>query len=108
MDQQTHFSLLYFQPIYFEEIVKEEKWAHAMNGHIESIEINNTWDIVDLPTGKTNIGVKWVYKTKFIEKGKVDKNKEKLIEKWFSQQLDIDYGETFSPIEHLDTVKVVL
>jgi hypothetical protein len=62
-----------------------------MNEKIEAIERNNTWDLVDLPTGKTNIGVKWVYKTKFNEKGKVEKNKEKLVGKWFAQQPGIDY-----------------
>jgi hypothetical protein len=31
-----------------------------MNEEIEAIEGNNTWDLVDLPIGKINIGVKWV------------------------------------------------
>jgi hypothetical protein len=38
---------------------------------IEAIERKNTWDLIDLPIVKTNIGIKWVYKTKFNEKGKV-------------------------------------
>jgi hypothetical protein len=108
MDQQAHFALLSCQPIYFEEAVKEEKWVHAMNEEIEAIERNNTWDLVDLPIGKTNIGVKWVYKTKFNEKGKVEKHKERLVAKGFAQQPNIDYGETFSPVACLDTVRAVL
>jgi hypothetical protein len=94
--------------VYFEEAVKEEKWVHAMNEEIEAIERNNTWDLVDLPIGKTNIGVKWVYKTKFNEKGKVEKNKERLVAKGFAQQPGIDYGETFSPVARLDIVRAVL
>jgi hypothetical protein len=108
MDQQTHLALISYQPIYFEEAVKEEKWVDAMNEEIEAIERNNTWGLVDLPSGKNSIGVKWVYKTKFNEKGKVEKHKARLVEKRFSQQPGIDYGETFAPLAHLDTVRVVL
>jgi hypothetical protein len=73
-----------------------KKNGFAMN---EEIERNNTWDLVDLPIGKTNIGVKWVYNKKFNEKGKVEKHKEILVAKGFSQQDNIDYGETFSPCQ---------
>jgi hypothetical protein len=102
MDQQTHFSLLFHQPIYFEEAIKEEKWVDAMNEEIETIERNNTWDFVDLLTGKTSIGVKWVYKTKFNEKDKVEKKNARLVAKGFAQQPDIDYGEAFSSVASLD------
>jgi hypothetical protein len=44
-----------------------------MNEEIEAIESNNTWYPIHIPTGKTNIGFKGVYKTKFNEKGKVEK-----------------------------------
>jgi hypothetical protein len=108
MDQQAHFSLLSYQPTYFEEAVKEEHWVQAMNEEIEAIERNETWDLVDLPTDKTNIGVKWVYKTKLNEKGKVEKYKARLVAKGFSQQPNIDYGETFSPVARLDTIRVVI
>ena len=60
--------MLSYQRVYFEEAIKEEKWVDAMKEEIEAIEINDTQVLVDLSTGKTNIGVKWVYKTKFNEK----------------------------------------
>jgi hypothetical protein len=40
-----------------------------MNQEIDSIEKNKTWDLVDFPSHKKSIGVKWVYKTKLNEKG---------------------------------------
>jgi hypothetical protein len=108
VDQQVHVSMLSYQPMYFEEAVKEEKWVDAKNETIEAIERNNTWDLVDLPTGKTNIGVKWMYKTKLNEKGKVEKKNEILATKGFAQQPSIDYGETFSQVVCLDTDRAVL
>ncbi|GAU41877.1 hypothetical protein TSUD_367420 [Trifolium subterraneum] len=52
------------EPVNFEDAVKNEKWLSAMNEETESIERNNTWELVDLPHSKKAIGVKWVYKVK--------------------------------------------
>jgi len=101
---------LSYQPTYFEEEVKEEHWVQAMNEEIETIEAierNDTWDLVDLLTNKTNIGVRWVYKTRLHEKGNIDKHKAMLILKGFSQWPHIEYGETFAPVSRLDTIRVV-
>ena len=49
-----------------------------MNEEIDAIEKNETLDLVDIPTNKTSIGVKWVYKTKLNEKGELEKHKARL------------------------------
>jgi hypothetical protein len=92
----------------FDEAVKEDVWIKEMDEEIDSIEINNTWDLVDLPEGKNNIGVKWVYKTKLNEKGEDEKYKARLVAQGFSQQPGIDYNETFAHVERIDTVRMVL
>jgi hypothetical protein len=108
LNQQNIFALLSCQPTSFKEAAKEPHWVQAMNQEIDSIEKNKTWDLVDLPRHKTNIGVKWVYKTKLNEKGQIEKHKERLVAKGFSQQPGIDYGETFAPVARLDTVRTLL
>jgi hypothetical protein len=70
--------------------------------------MNDTWDLVDFPEDKYCIGVKWVYKTKFNEKGEVERYKERLVAKGFAQQPGIDFGETFAPVARLDTIREVL
>jgi hypothetical protein len=96
------------QPTSFKGTTKEPHWVQAMNQEIESIEKKKTWDLVDLPRHKTNIGVKWVYKTKLNEKGQVEKHKARLVDKGFSQQPSIDFGENFAPVARLDTVRTLL
>ena len=102
------FAFFSSQPTCFDEAAKQKEWVDAMNNEIEAIERNNTWDLVDLPADKNVIGVKWVYKTKPNEKGEIDKHKARLVARGFSQQLGIDYGETFAPIARLDTVCFIL
>ena len=75
-----------------------------MDEEIDSIERNNTWELMDLHKGKECIGVKWVYKTKFYAKGEIVTHKEILVAKGLSQQYGVDYNETFAPVARLDTV----
>ena len=43
-----------------------------MDLEIEAIERNETWELTDFPRGMKKIGVKWVFKIKLNENGKVD------------------------------------
>jgi hypothetical protein len=79
-----------------------------MNEKIQSIDKNQSWDLVELPKGKDVIGVKWVYKTKYNANGKVEKHKARLVAKSFTHHHGIDYNETFAPLERLDTIRMVL
>ncbi|RDX88105.1 hypothetical protein CR513_30341, partial [Mucuna pruriens] len=71
-------------PILFEEVVKHEKWRKTMDSEINSIEKNQTWELMDLLTGAKKIGVKWMYKKKLNELGEVDKYKARLVAKGYS------------------------
>ena len=95
-------------PVSFDEAAKEDVWIKAMDEEIDSIERNNTWDLVDLPEGKNNIGVKWVYKIKLNADGEVEKYKARLVAQGFSQQPSIDYNEAFAPVARIDTMRMVL
>jgi hypothetical protein len=39
-------------------------WRKAMEEEFNSLQINQTWELIDLPPNKKAIGVKWVFKTK--------------------------------------------
>lgn len=95
-------------PYTYKEAVKEKKWREAMDAEIESIEKNETWELVELPQGSKTIGVKWVYKTKVNERGEIGKFKARLVAKGYSQKHGVDYEEVFAPVARWDTIRTLL
>ncbi|KAD4584677.1 hypothetical protein E3N88_22278 [Mikania micrantha] len=95
-------------PITYEQAAKDDKWVEAMKAEMASIERNQTWELVDLPSESVPIGVKWVYKTKLNEKGAVDKFKARLVVKGYAQKKGIDYNEVFAPVARWDTIRTIL
>ena len=92
----------------FEEAVTHEKWRKAMDSEISSIEKNQTWELMDVPTGAKTIGMEWIFKTKLNELGEVDKYKVRLAAKGYSQQHGIDYSEVFAPVARMDTIRMIV
>ncbi|XP_049347856.1 uncharacterized mitochondrial protein AtMg00820-like, partial [Solanum verrucosum] len=74
---------------------KEPKWIEAMHAEIQALTNNITWELVDLPKGKSAIGCRWIYKMKYKSTGEVERFKTRLVAKGYSQKEGIDYKETF-------------
>jgi hypothetical protein len=69
---------------------------------------NNTWDLVPLPKGRKLVSCKWVYKTKYASDVSVERHKDPLFSKVFSQVEGIYYNETFSPIANINSIHLFL
>jgi hypothetical protein len=75
---------------------------------MDALDKNEAWDIVELPDGIKSVGSKWLFKKKFNAQGKVEKYKARLIAKGYSQVEGIDFGEIFSPVAKLTSIRFLL
>jgi hypothetical protein len=79
-----------------------------MKKELALIDKNKKWMLVDTPTHKKVIGVKWIFKTKLNVDGKINKHKARLVVKGYSQEAGIDFTETFAPVSRHETMKLLL
>jgi hypothetical protein len=83
-------------------------WKKAMVEEMDALDKNDAWNLVELTTGIKYVGSKWLFKNKFNAEGKVEKYKARLVEKGYSEVEEIDFGEIFSPVSKLTSIRFVL
>ncbi|GJT70103.1 retrovirus-related pol polyprotein from transposon RE2 [Tanacetum coccineum] len=87
------------EPTRYSQAVKEKNWCDAMKAEIDALESNGPWELVTLPPGKKAIGCKWVYKTKYISDGTVERHKARLVIYGNKQREDIGSLRYFLGLE---------
>jgi hypothetical protein len=95
------------EPESYEETMQvdtKRKWEKGMKEEMDSLVNNQTWDLVQLPTGKRALQNKWVYRLKEEDGGK-KRYKARLVVKGFAQKKDIDFDEIFSPVVKMTSIK---
>ncbi len=55
-----------------------------MTEELQALKKTPTWDLVDLPRGKSAIGCKWVYKIKTKTDGIIERYKTRFVAKRFT------------------------
>ena len=101
-------NIVVLEPARFVEAAEHKQWRVAMQDELNMIDKNNTWELVDRPSHKKPIGVKWVYRTKLNFDGSINKHKARLVVKGYAQMFGVDFSETFAPVARLDTIRMLL
>jgi len=66
------------------------------------------WKLVDAPIHVNIVGYKWVFKVKKDVVGNIFCYKACLVTQEFSQVLDIDYFDTYTPITQISSIYTIL
>jgi hypothetical protein len=83
-------------------------WKKVIVEEMDALDKNEAWDIVDFLAGRKSVGRKWLFKKKFNVEGKVEKYKARVVEKCYSQVEGIDFGDSFSPVAKLTSIRFIL
>ncbi|MCO5601626.1 hypothetical protein L7F22_055749 [Adiantum nelumboides] len=78
-----------------------------MKEEMKSLKKNQTWELVQLATGKWALQNKWVYKLKEGEDRK-RKHKSRLSVKILAQKKGVDFNESFAPVVKMNSIRAVL
>lgn len=68
---------------------------------------NEAWDLVEILAVRNPIGSKWVFIKKLNTEGIVEKYKASLVAKSYSRVEGIDFGDTFSLVSKLTSIRVL-
>jgi hypothetical protein len=87
----------------------KDLWRASIDAEMEAMAKFGVWDHepVELPPGKKALDTKLVFKEKTDEEGKVYKHKSRLVVRGFSQVPGTDFGETYSSVAKLVTVRLL-
>lgn len=83
-----------------------DRWMIPMKVEMETLKSKHTWDLVKPPPGANIMDSMWVYDIKWDGEGNRIKDKARLVGKGYTQQLGIDYNETWAAVTRLESVRI--
>ncbi|GKE86045.1 ribonuclease H-like domain-containing protein [Tanacetum coccineum] len=88
--------------------LKDPNWRNDMYDEYNALVKNGTWLLVPRPAGVNMVCSMWLFKHKFHADETLSRYKARLVANGSSQQLGVDFDETFSLVVTSATVHTVL
>ena len=79
-----------------------------MHEELHQFKQNEVWTLVPCPNDHSIIETRWVNKNKLDENGVVVRNKARLVAKGYSQEMRIDFDDSFALVACLEVVRILL
>ncbi|CAL1362537.1 unnamed protein product [Linum trigynum] len=108
-DYVAHGVDAFLVPTRYKQAQGDPVWDYAMKKELDALHANNTWTLVPRPPPSTSVvGCRWVYTIKMNPDGTIERHKARLVAQGFTQEMGIDYSETFAPVAKMSTVRTLL
>jgi hypothetical protein len=98
------------EPSTYKEAINDsnkDQWQEAMQKEIDELLSQKTWDLVALPSDRTALKGRWVYKYKKDNNNNI-KYKARWVIKGYNQILGIDYIDTFSTTCRPESYRLII
>ena len=105
---------LYSEPLTHKEATRAPdaaEWLAAQDLEMDNLRNLNCWEVIDInsiPSGAPIMKSKWVYKYKLDANGNLKKHRARIVAKGFTQIENVNYFETFAPVAHSSTIRLIL
>ncbi|GJT81287.1 retrovirus-related pol polyprotein from transposon TNT 1-94 [Tanacetum coccineum] len=79
-----------------------------MQEELNEFERLELWELVPRPDHVMIITLKWIFKVKLDELGRVLKNKARFVAKGYHQEEGINFEESFAPVARLEAIRIFI
>ncbi|GKC25744.1 ribonuclease H-like domain-containing protein, partial [Tanacetum coccineum] len=87
--------------------LNDHNWCNAMYDVYNALVKNGTWVLVPRPSDVNLVCFIWLFKHKFHADGTLSRYKARLVTNGSSQQLGVDFDETFSSVVKPTTIRTI-
>jgi histone deacetylase 1/2 len=101
------------EPTTFKQVLglpdtEKAKWFASMDSELQSLISKEVFaPCLHMPHDRTTVGLKWVYKIKYLPDGSVEHYKSRLVAQGFTQRPGLDFDENFAPTARIESVRLV-
>jgi len=95
-------------PLNYRSALADPIWRTAMAEEYNALITNSTWRLVPRPPGANGVTGKWLFRHKYHSDGSLARHKACWVVRSFSQQVGVDYDETFNLLVKPTTIRTIL